>query len=124
MKRIEFAPDKFSVLVSFVMQVLVAGTSLDRGHGAHPKVIRVGAYNSEGAFKRDFDFETNAVESDDVDGRKGEVGAHQETLTACGMMDGNKSNDESKRLPDEIQRAVKECDTCFAINRTFGSDHF
>jgi len=40
-------------------------------------VIGIGAEDADGLLEGDFDFETQAIDADDVQGLQGTIGAHQ-----------------------------------------------
>ena len=64
----EFAANPLTVAFGFAMHVLVALTPANGGHSLHPKVIGIGAQCVNGLLETDLDFESPAVESNDVRG--------------------------------------------------------
>src|SRR5271169_1369268 len=65
-----------------------------------------------------FDLETQAVETNDVDGAQGGIRAHQQASPPCGMNDGHKTDEQPRWTPQQINNTIAKSDVAFAVNRT------
>jgi len=83
-------------------------------------VIGIGADDSESLLERHFDFESQAVDSDDLQGIEIQVGAHQQDLTAPGVIDGHESDEDADRSPEEVGGPEPEGHLLFAIDGAGG----
>ena len=81
-----------SILVGGVVEVLLAVTSAQGLHGAHPKVVPVGANDLDGLAEAQLDFEPVAVELDDLERCQGEVRGEEENGSADWVVDQDKTN--------------------------------
>ena len=70
------------------MEVLVTAAAAQRLHVGHPEVVGERAEQPHRLLERVFDLEAQAVEANDLDGRQGSVGAHQEARASGGMDHG------------------------------------
>ena len=61
-----------------VVEVLIAGTSWTRRHGAHPKMVGIGADSVDCLFETDLDLEPDAEDFDNLQGGQGPVGGQQD----------------------------------------------
>ena len=77
------------------MQVLVAADAPQSRHGRHPEVIGIRANDSEGLLEGHFNLESQAIDSDDVQGRQGQVRAHQQDRAATGMEDHDEADEDA-----------------------------
>ncbi len=62
-------PIGFGVFV----KVLITGESFDRFHVFHPEVIGINAYGSDSLFERQLNFESEPIQTDDVQARKTQI---------------------------------------------------
>ena len=67
------------------MQILIARTPLDGRHGRHPEVIGIGSHGMNGLLETDLNFETPAIELDDLKGRQEKSGSEEDALAAGGV---------------------------------------
>jgi hypothetical protein len=67
------------------MWILVAVAALERLHSAHPKMVGIGAEDMHGLTEPELDSESIAVEHEDFEWGKSEVGGKQEDGAALGM---------------------------------------
>ena len=69
----------------------------------------------KGVLEGDFDFETQGVEADDLGGRKGKVGGHEDQAAAVGMDDGDKTHEAAGGTPEQIAGGPLEGDIVFTV---------
>ena len=62
-------------------------------------MIGIRADDAEGLFERHFDFESQAIDSDDVQWQEGEVGAHEQDGAALRMENDNEADEDADRAP-------------------------
>src|SRR6202162_3870977 len=65
-----------------------------------------------------FDLEAQAIETNDVDGTQGGIRAHEQASPPCGMNDGDKTDEQPGRTPQQINNTIAKRDVAFAVNRT------
>ena len=85
--------------------MLVAVSSSKGFHVSHPEMVGVGADGVNGLLEREFDFESQAVDPDDIDRVEAEIGGHEDALSSAGMIDEDKAHEGSDRSPEQIERA-------------------
>ena len=102
----KLAKDGLSIDGGLSMKVLVAGTSTGGFHDDGPKVIRVGSDRVTICLESDFDFEAQAVESDDVQWAQREIGSHENDVSPLRMRYEHEPHHPLGWSPDEIQGTV------------------
>ena len=95
----DLSADGVAVCFRFAVQVLVAADARQSRHGRHPEVIGIRANDSEGLLEGHFNLESQAIDSDDVQGGQGQVRAHQEDGAATGMEDHDEADEDADRAP-------------------------
>src|ERR1700687_4379542 len=65
-----------------------------------------------------FDLEAQAIEMNDFDGTQGGIRAHQQASPPCGMNDGDKTDEQPRWTPQQIENTIAKSDVAFAVNRT------
>lgn len=120
MVSIEFALDAFSVFEGFAVKVLISRFAGDGFHGHHPEVVGEGAEGAKCLLERDFDFEANSVEADDVDGWEKQVGGKENYFPAGGVINSNETDDAGEGLPKQVDGEVAEGDVGFVVDGTLG----
>src|ERR1700730_1276865 len=65
-----------------------------------------------------FDLEAQAIETNDFDGTQGGIRAHQQASPPCGMNDGDKTDEQPRWTPQQIENTIAKSDVAFALNRT------
>lgn len=73
-----FSGEVISVGWALSVQVLIARSIGARRHGGHPEVIGIGSEGIEGLFESDFDFESEPIESKDVQRGQGQIRGHED----------------------------------------------
>jgi len=76
-----FSDNLIPVGFAFSVQVLIARLIRARGHDRHPEVISIGTDGIEGLLEKDFDFESEAIETKDVHRQQGQVRSHKDFKT-------------------------------------------
>ena len=111
----ELAADVLAVFFGFAVQVLVATGPTDRGHIAHPEVVGVSAQGMDGLPEARFNFESPAVEANDVQGVHSQVSAEKNQATALRMDHPDKSDQLSERTPEQIAAVVAHGGLALAV---------
>src|ERR1035437_7696848 len=104
----EFAANPLAVAFGFAVQVLVAAATAEGGHGLHPKVIGIGAQRVNGLLETDLDFESPAVEADDVQRVHGQIGAEENEPPPAGMNHPNKADQPTQRAPQQVAAVIEQ----------------
>ena len=84
---LHFPANEISVGGAFSVQVLIAGLVRAGRHAGHPEVIGIGSEGIESLFEGDFDFESESVDSKDVQGGEGQIGGHEDFGSMLGVDD-------------------------------------
>src|SRR5476651_1677661 len=85
----ELATDAVAIFFGLAVEELIALPALERPHGHHPEVIGPGTHGVEGVLEREFDFEAQGVEADDLRGRERAIGRQEQDPAAGRMDDGD-----------------------------------
>ena len=117
----EFAAHPLPVAFGFTVQVLVAVAPTEGSHRWHPKVISIGAQGVNGLLETDLDFESPAVESNDVERVQGQIGAEENEPPPAGMNDPNEADQLTQRTPEQIAAIIEPLRLFLAINWAGGS---
>src|SRR2546428_4936517 len=91
--------DGLAVVSGLAVQVLVAAHAPKGRHGSHPEMIGIRADDAKRLLERDFDFESQAIEADDVQWGQGEVGAHQQDGAALRMEYHDEADEDADGAP-------------------------
>ena len=75
MVGVDLSADCGAIGFRLAMEMLIAGAGVDPGHGGHPEVVGVNAESADGLFERQLNFETQAIEANDLQGIQGQVRA-------------------------------------------------
>jgi len=112
-----FSGDVISVGLAFSVQVLIARLIGAGCHGGHPEVIGIGTEGVEGLFKGDFDFESEAIDAEDVQGREGQIRGHEDFGSMLGVEDQDKADHDAHGSPKQIDGAIPYGHLGFPIGR-------
>ena len=112
----EFPAHLIALGIGFPMRMLVAGTARPGFHGRHPEMITVGSNGVDRLFERHFDFESHAVELDDLDGRQRKIRTQQDLAAPLRMDDQDEPDANPDWPPQEIHNMVAEGDIAFPID--------
>ena len=116
MVGVEFSSHGVAVGGALAVQMLVAGISFDGGHGPHPEVVEKGADNAQCALEGHLDLESIAVEANDLDGIERQIGAHEQPASACGVLDGDESDELAHGTPEQVRDAQSQLNIALAID--------
>src|SRR5207247_5088423 len=114
----ELAPDVGAVNFGLALHVLLAAATADRGHILHPEVIRVSPEGVNGLLEADLDFETPAVEANNLQWVQGQIGAKEDHVAARRVAYPNKADQLAQGPPEEVLAVVAQGDARFPIDRT------
>ena len=70
--------------------------------------------------ERVFDLEAQAVETNDLDGRQGSVGAHQEAGASGGMDHGHEAHEPAGRAPQQVADLILDDHPALAVDGAVG----
>jgi hypothetical protein len=84
-------------------------------------VISVGAYDPNGLLEGQFNFESQAIDADDVEEGKCPVRTHQQDSAAMGMEYRNEADEDVGRAPQQIGGLESESHILLAID---GAERF
>src|ERR1017187_3710669 len=113
----EFAVDPLTVAFGFAVKVLVTVATADGGHSLHPKVIGKGAQSVNGLLETDLDFESPAVEANDVQRVHGPIGAKKNQPPSAWMNHPNQADQATQRTPQQIAAVIEQLHSFLAIDR-------
>ena len=82
MVGVDFPLDGISLIERFTVEMLITISPAQRFHIPHPEVIIERTDETYRLFEAMFDFESKAIESNDVNGVQGEIGAHQQAASS------------------------------------------
>ena len=66
----------------------------------------------------DFNFESEGIESDDINGTEGQIGSHEDDVSGEGVGNEDKADDALSRSPEQIESAVRNLLVVLTIDRT------
>ena len=82
MVGVDFSLDGISIFERFTVEMLITISPAQRFHIPHPEVTIERADETYRLFEAVFDFESKAIESYDINGVQGEIGAHQKAASS------------------------------------------
>lgn len=112
----ELAPDGVAVRVCLAVEILIARAGADLVHGLHPEVVAVGAQRANGLLEGKLDFETQAVEPDDLDGVQTQVRAQEQEAPPVRMFHEHEAGQAADRSPQQIQTEITDQDVLLAVD--------
>src|SRR6266496_4181845 len=118
----ELASDVRPVSLGLTLHILFAAAAVDGGHVLHPEVIRVSPHGVNGLLEADFDFESPAVEANNLQRVQGQIGAQQDQVSARRMTHPDKAHQLAQRAPEQVVTVIAEGDAGFPVDRTGGLD--
>jgi carotenoid cleavage dioxygenase-like enzyme len=96
------AAENCSVVAVFerrAMKMLIAVIAAQWLHVGHPKMVGERADPAHRLFEGVLDLEARTIETNDLDGLQGRVGAHQEAGASCGMDHGDEAHQAAFGTP-------------------------
>ena len=66
----------------------------------------------------DFNFESEGIEGDDINGTEGQIGSHEDNVSAEGVGNEDKADDTLSGSPEQIESAVRDRLVVLTIDRT------
>ena len=84
-------------------------------------MIGIGAQGVNGLLETDLDFESPAVDSNDVERVQGQIGAEENEPPPAGMNDPNEADQLTQRTPEQIAAIIEQLHLLLAINWAGGS---
>ena len=110
-----FSGDAISVGLVFSVQVLIARLIGTGYHGGHPEVISIGSEGVEGLFEGDFDFESESIDAEDVQGGEGQIRSHEDFGSMLRVEDQDKADQNAYGSPKQIDGTISYCNMGFPI---------
>jgi hypothetical protein len=114
---LHFPANEISVGGAFSVQVLIAGLVGTGSHAGHPEVIGISSEGIEGLLEGDFDFESESIDSKDVQWGERQIGGQEDFPSVLGVDDQEKADRNAYGTPEEIEGPIPNCDLGFPIRR-------
>jgi len=102
----DFSANVISVGLAFSVQILIARLIGTRRHARHPEVIRIGSEGIEGLLEGDFDFESEPIDSKDVQWEQGQIRGHEDFRSVLGVDDQDEADQNSHGTPKKIDGTI------------------
>jgi hypothetical protein len=99
---VDLASDGVAVSLGFAVQVLIAAYPAHRRHGRHPEVIAIGADDAQRLLERHSDLESQAIDTDDIQGAQSHVGRHQQDGSAARMRYRDEADEDADGAPQQV----------------------
>ena len=112
-----FSGNEISVGLAFSVQVLIARFIGTRRHAGHPEVIGIGSEGIKGLLEGDFDFESEPIDSKDVQRGEGQIGGHEDFGSMLGVDDQDKADQNAHGAPKKIDGTIPYRDMGFTVGR-------
>src|SRR4030042_5269639 len=117
-----FSGNEISVGLAFSVQVLIARFIGTRRHAGHPEVIGRGSEGIKGLFEGGFYFESESIDSKDVQGGQGQSRGHEDFGSMLGVDDQDKADQNAHGAPKKIDGTIPYRDMGFTVGRAGGLD--
>lgn len=85
-------------------------------------MVGIGSEGIEGLFEGDFDFESESIDSKDVEGGEGQIGGHEDFGTMLRVEDEDKADQNADGTPQQIDGTILYGDMGFPIGGAGGFD--
>ena len=105
------------IVLGFLAYILITGVSLSWLHDFHPEMIRICSQSVESLFERDFNFEPDSVEFNDLKWHHGGIRADEYLLATCGMVDKHKAHQSACCSPEQIFCMIEQIHILLPIER-------
>ena len=96
---VELALDVVAVFERGAMEMLIAVIAAQWLHVGHPEMIAERADLAHSLLEGELDLEAQTIETNDLDGLQGGVGAHQQASASCGMDHGDEAHQAACGTP-------------------------
>src|ERR1700739_641375 len=115
---VKLALDVVAVLERGTMEMLIAVVAAQRLHVGHPEMVGERTDLAHRLLEGVLDLEAQAVETNDVDGVKGSVGAHEEAGTSRGMDHGDEAHQPAGGTPHQDAEPILDDHVVLVIDGT------
>ena len=85
-------------------------------------MIGIRSEGMEGLFEGDFDFESEPIDSKDVQGRQGQIRGHEDFRSMLGVDNQDKADQNAHGAPKEIDGTIPYRNMGFTVGRAGGLD--
>ena len=117
---VKLALDVVAVLERGMMEMLIAAVAAQRLHVGHPEMVGEGTDLAHCLLEGVLDLEAQAVETNDIDGVKGSVCAHEEAGTSRGMDHGDEAHQPAGGTPQQVADPILDDHLALAVDRAWG----
>ena len=117
---VKLALDVVAVLERGMMEMLIAAVAAQRLHVGHPEMVGEGTDLAHCLLEGVLDLEAQAVETNDIDGVKGSVCAHEEAGTSRGMDHGDEAHQPAGGTPQRVADPILDDHLALAVDRAWG----
>src|ERR1700732_4438768 len=117
---VKLALDVVAVLERGAMEMLIAAVAAQRLHVGHPEMVGEGTDLADRLLDGVLDLEAPAVETNDIDGVKGSVGAHEEAGTSRGMAHGDEAHQPAGGTPQQVADPILDDRLVLAVDGAWG----
>ncbi len=100
--------------------MLIAVVAAQRRHVEHPEVVSERPDLAHCLLESVLDLEAQAVATNDVDGVKGSVGAHDEAGASCGMDHGDEAHQPTGGTPQQVADPILDDHLVPAVDGAWG----
>ena len=103
------------------MEILIAAVAVPRLHVGHPEMVSEGTDLAYCLLEGVLDLEAQAVETNDINGVKGSVCAHEEAGTSRGMDHGDEAHQPGRRdAPQQVADPILDDHPVRAVDGSLG----
>ena len=117
---VKLALDVVAVLERGTMEMLIAAVAAQRLHVGHPEMVGEGTDLAHCLLEGVLDLEAQAVETNDIDGVKGSVCAHEEAGTSGGMDHGDEAHQPAGGTPQQVADPILDDHLVLAVDGAWG----
>ena len=117
---VKLALDVVAVLERGTMEMLIAAVAAQRPHVGHPEMVGEGTDLAHCLLEGVLDLEAQAVETNDIDGVKGNIGAHEEAGTSRGVDHGDEAHQSAGGTPQQVADPILDDHLVLAVDGAWG----
>src|SRR4051812_3376825 len=115
----DLALDSVAVFERFTMKMLIAIVAAQRLHVGHPEMVGERTDLAHCLFEGVLDLEAQSVQTNDVEGVEGSVGAHEEAGASYGVDHCHEAHHPAGRTPQQIADPILDDHLVLAVDGTW-----
>src|SRR3954470_829229 len=116
----DLALDSVAVFERFTMKMLIAIVAAQRLHVGHPEMVGERTDLAHCLFEGVLDLEAQSVQTNDVEGVEGSVGAHEEAGASYRVDHCHEAHQPAGRTPQQIADPILDDHLVLAVDGTWG----